>query len=203
MPIQFPSNPTNGQTYIYNDATWSWTGSRWQLDTSTIVRGETLSAVTSNIQPTVSGTVDLGTFNSKFRNVYLSGNISANSITNSTLIADAADNVYQVGFRQVPQNNQGAASTYTLTLNDDGKHVLLTGGTTATVTIPTQASVPFDNGSAVTIINNNSGAATISGSVTIQLANGASGNRTVAAKGICTLIKVATDLWYATGAGVT
>jgi hypothetical protein len=35
------------------------------------------------------------------------------------------------------------------------------------------------------------------------LANGATGNRTVATKGLATCVKTATDTWYVSGAGVT
>ena len=30
MPIQFPSNPTSGQTYTYNGIVYSWTGQNWR-----------------------------------------------------------------------------------------------------------------------------------------------------------------------------
>jgi hypothetical protein len=38
--------------------------------------------------------------------------------------------------------------------------------------------------------------------VTLQLANGAAGNRTVLTKGLATLLKVANDIWYVSGAGI-
>jgi SpoU rRNA methylase family enzyme len=89
-------------------------------------------------------------------------------------------------------------------LGDGGKSVYFTGGSTATLTVPTNASVAFPTGTTILVLNNNSGALTISGAgVTFQLANGATGNRTVATKGMASLIKVATDTWWVTGPGVT
>ena len=30
MPISFPLNPTQGQTYTYNGNTWTWDGAGWE-----------------------------------------------------------------------------------------------------------------------------------------------------------------------------
>ncbi len=30
MPINFPINPTIGQTYTYDSKTWEWEGSYWK-----------------------------------------------------------------------------------------------------------------------------------------------------------------------------
>ena len=123
--------------------------------------------------------------------------------TSGTLSNCTVDGTNSVGFINSPQNSQ-SGSTYTLVLGDAGKNVYFTGGSTATLTVPTNASVAFPTGTTILVLNNNSGALTISGAgVTFQLANGATGNRTVATKGMASLIKVATDTWWVTGPGVT
>ena len=123
--------------------------------------------------------------------------------TSGTLSNCTVDGTNSVGFRTAPQTS-GGASAYTLVLTDSGKSVVFTGGSTATLTVPTNASVAFPVGTVLLVINDNSGNLTISGAgVTFQLANGAAGNRTVATKGMATLLKVATDTWYVSGAGVT
>lgn len=123
--------------------------------------------------------------------------------TSGTLSNCTVDGTNSVGFRTAPQTS-GGASAYTLVLTDSGKSVIFTGGSTATLTVPTNASVAFPVGTVLLVINDNSGNLTISGAgVTFQLANGATGNRTVATKGMATLLKVATDTWYVSGAGVT
>ena len=127
------------------------------------------------------------------------------AIISATTINDSAGTGYSIGYRQMPQNNQAAALSYTLVLADDGKHIYLTGGTTNTLTVPTNASVAFTIGTVITVVNNNSGICTISGPTSgLQLANGAlATTRSLATKGMATMVKVGTDLWYVSGAGVT
>lgn len=127
------------------------------------------------------------------------------AIISATTVNDSAGTGYTIGYRRMPQNNQAAAGTYTLVLADDGKHVYLTGGTTNTLTVPANASVAFPIGTVITVVNNNSGACTITGPASsLQLANGAlATSRTLATKGMATMIKVGTDLWFVSGAGVT
>lgn len=127
------------------------------------------------------------------------------AIISATTVNDSAGTGYTIGYRQMPQNNQAAAATYTLVLADDGKHVYLTGGTTNTLTVPANSSVAFPIGTVITVVNNNSGSCTISGPAgSLQLANGAlAATRTLATKGMATMVKVGTDLWYVSGAGVT
>lgn len=123
--------------------------------------------------------------------------------TSGTLSNCTVDGTNSVGFRTAPQTS-GGASAYTLVLTDSGKSIIFTGGSTATLTVPTNASVAFPIGTTILVVNDNSGNLTISGtSVTFQLANGATGNRTVATKGLATCLKTATDTWYVSGAGVT
>ena len=119
--------------------------------------------------------------------------------TSGTLSNCTVDGTNKVGYINAPQS-----TNTTLALTDQGKHVYFTGGSTATLTVPTNASVAFPIGTTILVVNDNSGNLTISGAgVTFQLANGATGNRTVATKGMATLLKVATDTWYVSGAGVT
>ena len=123
--------------------------------------------------------------------------------SSGTLSSCTVDGTNSVGFRTAPQTS-GGASSYTLVLTDSGKHVIFTGGSTATLTVPTNASVAFPVGTTILVVNDNSGNLTISGAgVTFQLANGSTGNRTVATKGLATCLKTATDTWYVSGAGVT
>ena len=127
------------------------------------------------------------------------------ALISATTVNDTAGTGYTIGYRQMPQNNQAAAGTYTLVLADDGKHVYLTGGTTNTLTVPANSSVAFAIGTVITVVNNNSGSCTITGPASsLQLANGtAATSRTLATKGMASMVKVATDFWYVSGAGVT
>ena len=123
--------------------------------------------------------------------------------TTGKLLKNSTMPISSVGYIGSPQVS-GGATAYTLALADAGDHVYFTGGSTATLTVPTNATVAFPTGTTILVLNNNSGNLTISGAgVTFQLANGSTGNRTVATKGMASLIKVATDTWWVTGPGVT
>ena len=107
-------------------------------------------------------------------------------------VADNSGNL-----RTLPQNPKTAS--YTLVASDTGKHISITTGG---VTVP--ASV-FSTGSIITIFNNSSSSQTITqgASVTLRLAGGTStGNRTLAAYGVATLLCVASNVFVISGSGL-
>lgn len=111
---------------------------------------------------------------------------------------------YSVGYRDIPQNEQDTA--YTFVLSDRGKSVGKASVTARTYTVPPNSTTAFPLGTAITVYNMGSaGNITIAqgAGVTIRLATGATGNRTLAVYGICTLLKTATDTWLASGTGLT
>jgi hypothetical protein len=112
--------------------------------------------------------------------------------------------VRSIGYRGVPQVAKTAS--YTLALADAGHHVYLTGSTPSqTVTIPANASVAFQIGTTISIVNG----ATVSWTVpitsdTLTLAGGTTtGTRTLAVGAVATIIKVTATAWYISGAGVS
>jgi hypothetical protein len=97
----------------------------------------------------------------------------------------------------VPQNVQ--TSSYALAASDVGKHIsITTGGVTVNSGI-------FSAGDAVSIYNNSAGNQTITqGSVTMYLAGTATtGNRTLAQRGVCTVLCVASNTFVIFGAGLS
>lgn len=100
--------------------------------------------------------------------------------------------------KRVPQNAQ--TSAYTLAIGDVGKHIsITTGGVTV-------ASGVFAAGDIVSIYNNSSSSQTITqgGSVTLRLAgSGTTGNRTLAQRGIATVLCIASNEFVISGAGLT
>lgn len=103
---------------------------------------------------------------------------------------------------------QNAATTpYTLVLTDANKHLYKTATSAYAWTVPPNSSVAFPTGTTVTMVNNAaSGAITITqgSGVTIRLAGTTtSGNLTLAAYGVATLLKVDTNTWFASGAGLS
>lgn len=130
----------------------------------------------------------------------------AATLTPTTLSANRTvtipDETFTVGYIGAPQSTNTS-----LALTDQGKHVYFTGGSTATLSVATNASVAFPIGTTILVVNNNSANLTIQNAtsgVSFQLANGASAtSRTVATKGMATLLYVGSDTWYVSGAGVT
>ena len=106
--------------------------------------------------------------------------------------------------RTIPQNSQSGATTYTLVASDAGKHIYVTG--TGGVTMPVSV---FSPGQAITIVNNTAASITITApsAGTMYLAGTATtGNRTLAQRGIATVLYVvggATPTVMASGAGLT
>lgn len=92
----------------------------------------------------------------------------------------------------------------TLALTDAQSHILRTGGN---LTIPPNSSVAFPIGSAVTLVNDSSASTcsiVLGSGVTLYLATSTtSTGRTLAIKGVCTLLKTGTNTWYVSGAGLT
>mgnify|MGYP003120864231 CR=1 FL=1 len=102
------------------------------------------------------------------------------------------------GVRSIPQNSK--TSAYTLVVGDLGKHINITTGG---VTVP---SGVFSAGDAVTIYNDSSSDQTITqgSSVTLRSAGTAdTGNRTLAQRGICTVLCVASNEFVISGAGLS
>lgn len=142
---------------------------------------------------TIVGTTDTQTLSNKT----LSG---AN--TNSTILDNGATS-HLIGYRQIPQNAQN--SNYTLALADDGKHIYSANTGAQSITIPANASVAFPTGTAVVIVNNGTTAITVNAAAVTLYQAGTSntGNRTLSTRGMATLLKVGTDTWFISGAGVS
>jgi len=106
----------------------------------------------------------------------------------------------ETGYRAIPQL---ATAGRILALTDNGKHLSISSGS---VTIPTNASVAFGIGTPVSVFNNSSGSISIlaSSGVTLRLAGTTTtGTRTVARFGLITLLKTDTNVWVASGSGLT
>ena len=131
--------------------------------------------------------------------------IAAPSVAGTNTLTLPA-NTATIGFLNIPQNSQSAA--YTLVLTDAGNQIFHpSSDTTArTWTIPANSSVAFPIGSAVSFINQN-GAGIITIAITtdtMRLAGaGTTGNRTLAANGIATAIKLTSTEWIISGVGLT
>jgi hypothetical protein len=127
--------------------------------------------------------------------VGISGNthVGGNIVASSGSITDSAGHL-----RRVPQNSQGSA--YTLVVGDLGKHISIsTGG----VTVPANI---FSAGDVVTIYNNSASTQTITQgtSLTLRLAGTATtGNRSLALRGVSTILFISATEAVINGGGLT
>ena len=100
--------------------------------------------------------------------------------------------------------NDQTGTTYTPVLTDQYQ-VLVTrsNASASTLTIPTNASVAFPVGTAITILNKGAGAVTISavtsGTTTVLSAGATAAAPTLAQYKTAVAIKTATDTWYVVG----
>ena len=121
-----------------------------------------------------------------------SGASITGNLTSTGTISDSKGDV-----RTIPQNSKSTA--YTLVAADAGKHVL----NTADVTVP--ASV-FAAGNAITIINGSGSNINItqgSGATIYYTADGTSGSRVLAARGMASMLFVNSTDCYISGAGLS
>jgi hypothetical protein len=145
--------------------------------------------------------VGIGTFTSPStiaRTTILSSSNAGSIVTFGVGTKDVFISLPASELPTIVQNTQ--TSSYVLTLNDAGKHVsITTGGVTVNINI-------FSAGDAITIFNNSASSQTITqgASVTMYLAGTATtGNRTLAQRGVCTLLCVASNTFVIAGAGLT
>jgi len=124
------------------------------------------------------------------------GNITAGNI-------NANVGGYSIGYRDIPQI--AFTGNATIATTDAGKHYYSTQSTDYILTIANNASQGFQVGAAITVVNQGTGNITLAqgSGVTLYLTgNATSGNRTLTTFGMATLLKVATDTWFVSGAGV-
>jgi hypothetical protein len=133
----------------------------------------------------------------------LSNKTISGAATGST-VNDASGSAWSIGFREVPQNPQNAS--YQLVAADNGKHIYSLNSAAQTITVPPNGTVGFPLGTTVTIVNNGASAITIaqgSGVTLCQAGTTSTGNRTLAVRGVATLIKVETNIWFVSGTGIS
>ena len=186
---------------------------------------------TSNVSYTITGGVSSGdlvlaeidqfsTFNNYANLTYASnvGNVSASGLTVQSAIenletnkAPLASPVFtgnpsinglSIGFKELPQLT---TSNVTLALADSGKHFYVSSAGTYWYQVPSNANVAFPLGTTVVIVNRTTGniTANTQAGVSMYLAgNATTGNRTITAYGMATLIKTGTNEWFINGTGV-
>jgi hypothetical protein len=115
------------------------------------------------------------------------------------------DGTNGIGYINIPQNSQSAA--YTLVAADAGKHIFhpSTDANARTFTIPANGSVAYPIGTAISFVNMTSQVVSIAITTdTMYLAGtGTTGTRSLAQYGTATALKIESNKWIISGAGLT
>ena len=118
---------------------------------------------------------------------------SANGITVTGTVSDSLGNVRKL-------TNSTQTSAYTLVAADSGKYVIMQGSG-GNITVPNSV---FSAGDMVTLINHNTSPITIiKGTNMFYTADGSNANRTLAGKGMATLLFTDSATCYISGGGLS
>jgi hypothetical protein len=173
-----------------NTTDWIW---RFDITGSVTADG--------NLIPSANGNYSLGNSTNYWANLWVGNITTSNTSVSGNITGNTAG--FAIGYRDIPQVS--FIGNATIATADAGKHFYSTQSTDYILTIANNASQGFQTGAAITVINQGTGNITLAqgSGVTLYLTgNATSGNRTVTTFGMATLIKVATDTWFASGSGV-
>jgi hypothetical protein len=108
-------------------------------------------------------------------------------------------NAFEAGLNETIPLNTQTGTTYTLAVGDAGQLVTLTNASAITLTVPTNASVPFAIGTQITITRAGSGSLTVVGDTGVTVSS-ADGNLKLRVQwSAATLIKTNTNSWVLIG----
>lgn len=152
--------------------------------------------VTSNIQTQLNGKANLS--GASFTgNISTTGTISGTAFTPSSATSAAA-----VGYMGLPLKTADGGTSSNMFHEDAGRVAYTTSS--RTLTILSDAAVPFPIGTTLVFISGPGATTTIVNQDTMYLAGtGTTGTRTLAAHGMATAVKVAATTWYISGNGLT
>jgi hypothetical protein len=214
------TSPASDQILLYDNNRWENVNFGIDIDTTPTLGGNLAGAGfnVSNVgNISATGNITAERFNTD--QITVVGNRISTTVTNANLeiecngsggvvintVADAttASTTKSVGYLGLPQS--ATATSATLAIGDAGKHIYVTTNS-QTITIPANASVAYPIGTTLTFIAGPS-ATTVTIAITsdtLRLAGGTStGQRTLAANGMATAVKVAATTWYINGTGLT
>ncbi|MBF0098354.1 MAG: hypothetical protein HQM04_12450 [Magnetococcales bacterium] len=171
---------------------------RLVAEDSALFTGAVSSITSSNLSPECAVVSDAA------------GKVAASAVTASELghLAGVTSSIQNQlngkATREILQNIRSA--NYTLALSDAGKHILhpFADNSARTFTIPANSSVPFPIGTTLWFVNERNTVTISITTDTLMLSpSGATGNRTLAARGMATALKITATKWMISGFGLS
>lgn len=130
------------------------------------------------------------------------GNASDTTLSRSAagVLAVEGTDLATIDDVEVASVNAQTGTTYTLALSDRGQVVTMDNASANTLTIPTNASVAFDTGTVINIIQKGAGVTTVTGDTGVTVNGVSAGSGTINSQydGV-SILKVASDTWIASG----
>ena len=108
-------------------------------------------------------------------------------------------NAFESGLNETIPLNAQTGTTYTLAASDAGDLVTLTNASAITLTVPTNASVPFAIGTQITIAQSGAGQVTVSPAVGVTVSAADTATKLRVQWSAATLIKTNTNNWILIG----
>jgi hypothetical protein len=172
-------------------------------DGNALLTGALYWNTVSNEMRVYSGSAWVATYIPSSGYLALSGGTMTGAITFAA--GQTVDGTNKIGYINIPQNSQSAA--YTLVAADAGKHIFhpSTDANARTFTIPANSSVAYPIGTAISFVNMTSQVVSIAITTdTMYLAGtGTTGTRSLAQYGTATALKIESNKWIISGAGLT
>jgi hypothetical protein len=200
-------------TYISSAATWNakqaaLNGTGFVKISGTTISYDNSTYLTANQSITISGDVTgsgttaitstLATVSQASSGNFVKVTLDTKGrVTGNTAVV-AAD-ITALGFAVSAITTNRQTASYTLVLNDANKLVELNVATANTLTVPTNATVAFPIGTQILITQYGAGACTLTAASGVTLRSESAKLKTNGQYAGATLVKIATDEWYAFG----
>ena len=191
----FVTAPTTASTFLeWNGTSLVWAAAGGGFSTTDVSTG----SVGYPVFVTTAGGSTAETASTLLSFTATTGTLASKLMT----VTDGATNTYPVGYLTVPQNSQ--AGGYTCVMSDSGKHIFTSVGGNAFV-IPSNASVAYPIGTAITFVNQSSSGCTVAINTDTMYLGGAgtTGTRTLGSYAIATAVKTTSTTWIISGTSLT
>ena len=124
---------------------------------------------------------------------------SASALLYTSKLQLTGDAYFTGVFRETVTTLRVTASSYTLTLPDNGKLIEMSFATANTLTVPLNSSISLPIGTKIDVMQFGAGQTQILGAPGVTVASAGGANKLRLQYSGCTLVKVNTDVWYIFG----